>query len=180
MDNASADGSAETIRAAYANRLSLLCNEENLGGSGGFNAGLRAAYEAGHEYLMCVDNDAMLDKDAVGELVRFLDAHNECGMAASKIYHLEEPDFVQNFGQRIDFDFFCTSVDDLNRFEDGSMPDYVYTDAVPACSVMVRRKTVETIGFLPEANFLYWDDTEWCFLCNRAGMKVASVGASKA
>jgi hypothetical protein len=53
-------------------------------------------------------------------------------------------------------------------------------DSVPACSLMVRRTTIEKIGFLPEENFLYWDDTEWCYLCSRAGMKVASVGASKA
>jgi hypothetical protein len=31
---------------------------------------------------------------------------------------------------------------------------------------------------MPEENFLYWDDTEWCYLCNQAGMKVASVGTS--
>ena len=60
------------------------------------------------------------------------------------------------------------------------MPAFVYTDGVPACSLMVRREVTERIGFLPEENFLYWDDTEWCLLCNRAGMKVAAVGSSKA
>jgi hypothetical protein len=45
---------------------------------------------------------------------------------------------------------------------------------------MVRRSTIDRIGFLPEDNFLYWDDTEWCHKCNLAGMKVASVGTSKA
>jgi hypothetical protein len=64
--------------------------------------------------------------------------------------------------------------------EDGTMPDYLYVDSVAACSLMVRRTTIDKIGFLPEENFLYWDDTEWCYLCNRAGMKVASVGTSKA
>jgi hypothetical protein len=65
-------------------------------------------------------------------------------------------------------------------YEDGTMPDYLYVDSVPACSLMVRRTTIDKIGFLPEENFLYWDDTEWCYLCNKAGMKVASVGTSKA
>ncbi|MBQ7677483.1 MAG: glycosyltransferase family 2 protein [Lachnospiraceae bacterium] len=180
VDNASTDGSADAIRTAYDGKLTLLRNSENLGGSGGFNTGLRWAHGKGHPYLMCVDNDAMLDKDAVGELLHFLEEHGECGMAASKVYHLEEPEYVQNYGQRIDFEHFCTEVDDLNRLEDGSMPEYVYVDSVPACSLLVRRETVDRIGFLPEENFLYWDDTEWCLRCNRAGMKVASVGASKA
>ena len=60
------------------------------------------------------------------------------------------------------------------------MPPYLYVDSVAACSLMVRNEVVERIGLLPEKNFLYWDDTEWCYLCNRAGWKVASVGSSKA
>jgi hypothetical protein len=60
------------------------------------------------------------------------------------------------------------------------MPEYLYVDSVAACSLLVRRSTIEKIGFLPEENFLYWDDTEWCHKCNLAGMKVASVGTSKA
>jgi hypothetical protein len=180
VDNASTDGSAQAIREKYGDKVTLIVNDENLGGSGGFNTGLRQAYAKGYPYLMCVDNDAMLDENAVGNLAAFLDEHDEAGMAASKIYHLEAPDYIQQFGQKIDFEYFCTEVPHLNMLEDGSMPDYLYVDSVAACSLMVRRTTIEKIGFLPEENFLYWDDTEWCYLCNQAGMKVASVGTSKA
>jgi hypothetical protein len=71
-------------------------------------------------------------------------------------------------------------VPDLNRPEDNSQPDYRYVDAVAACSLMVRRSVIEKIGLMPEENFLYWDDTEWCYRCHLSGMKVASVGSSKA
>jgi hypothetical protein len=180
VDNASTDNSVKAINEKYGDRIELIVNNENLGGSGGFNTGLRRAYAKGYQYLMCVDNDAMLDEKAVGNLVSFLDEHDEVGMAASKIYNLEEPDYIQQYGQTIDFEHFCAVVPQLNMFEDGTMPDYMYVDSVPACSLMVRRTTIDKIGFLPEDNFLYWDDTEWCYLCNRAGMKVASVGTSKA
>lgn len=180
VDNASTDGAQQAIKDKYGNRLTLIVNDKNLGGSGGFNTGLRAAYAKGYPYLMCVDNDAMLDENAIGNLYSFLEEHSEVGMAASKIYHAEAPDYVQQFGQKIDFDYFCTEVPHLDMYEDGSMPDYLYVDCVAACSLMVRRDTIEKIGFMPEDNFLYWDDTEWCYLCNKAGMKVASVGASKA
>jgi GT2 family glycosyltransferase len=180
VDNASTDESVHKVREKYGDKVRLIVNSENLGGSGGFNTGLRAAYKEGYPYLMCVDNDAMLDENAVGNLTAFLDEHTEAGMAASKIYHLEAPDYIQQFGQIIDFDIFCTEVPHLNMVEDGTMPDYLYVDSVPACSLMIRRTTIDKIGFMPEENFLYWDDTEWCYLCNRAGMKVASVGTSKA
>lgn len=170
VDNASTDGSAEAIRNAYGEQVTLLVNQENLGGSGGFNTGLRAAFQKGYPYLMCVDNDALLDENAVGNLLAFLQEHPETGIAAAKIYHREAPDYVQQFGQKIDFENFCTDVTYLNAYEDGSMPEYVYTDAVAACALMIRRSVIEKIGFMPEENFLYWDDTEWCYLCNRAGL----------
>ena len=180
VDNASSDNSVDAIKERYGDKVTLIVNEENLGGSGGFNKGLRTAYDKGYEYLMCVDNDAMLDENAVGNLYTFLEEHEEAGMAGSKIYHLENPDYIQQFGQEIDFEYFCTVVPHLNMYEDGSMPDYLYVDSVAACSLMVRRSTIDKIGFMPEENFLYWDDTEWCYLCNKAGMKVASVGNSMA
>lgn len=180
VDNASTDGSVEAIRERYGDRLTLLVNPENLGGSGGFNTGLRVAFEQGYPYLMCIDNDALLDENAIGSLVAFLKEHPETGIAAAKIYHREAPDYVQQFGQKIDFDYFCTEVNYLNHYEDGSMPDFIYTDAVAACALMVRRSVVEEIGFMPEENFLYWDDTEWCHKCNLAGYRVASVGGAVA
>lgn len=180
VDNASTDGSAEVIQKDYGEQVTLLVNQENLGGSGGFNTGLRTVFEKGYPYLMCIDNDALLDENAIGNLYAFLQEHPETGIAAAKIYHREAPDYVQQFGQRIDFQNFCTDVPYLNAYEDGSMPEYVYTDAVPACALMIRRSVIEKIGFMPEENFLYWDDTEWCYLCNRAGWKVASVGNAMA
>lgn len=179
VDNASSDNSVAEIRKHYP-QVTLLVNEENKGGSGGFNRGLRQAYEQGYPYLMCVDNDALLDENAVGSLYEFLENHPEVGMAGSKIYHTEAPDLIQQFGQKIDFEYFCTEVPHLNQVEDGTMPEYLYVDSVAACSLMVRRSTIDRIGFMPEENFLYWDDTEWCHKCNLAGMKVASVGTSKA
>lgn len=176
VDNGSTDGSVPAIQERYSGQLTLLANQENLGGSGGFNTGLRVAYEKGYSYLMCIDNDALLDENAIGNLWKFLQEHPEAGMAGAKVYHLEAPDYVQQFGQKIDFEYFCTEVNYFNAYEDGSMPDYLYTDAVAACALMVRRSIVDEIGLMPEDNFLYWDDTEWCYLCNQAGYKVASVG----
>ena len=176
VDNGSTDESVSAIKKEYGDKLTLLVNQENLGGSGGFNTGLRLVYEKGYDYLMCVDNDAFLDENAIGNLWHFLEEHQEVGMAGAKIYHREAPDYVQQFGQKIDFTHFCTEVNYFNAYEDGSMPEYLYTDAVAACALMVRRSIVEQIGLMPEENFLYWDDTEWCYRCNQAGYKVASVG----
>lgn len=180
VDNGSTDNSVRRIKEIYPAKLTLLENRENLGGSGGFNTGLKEAYKKGYPYLMCVDNDALLDENAIGSLYNFLENHSEAGMAAAKVYHLEAPEYIQQFGQKIDFKNFCTEVYYYNETEDGSMPEYLYVDSAAACSLMVRRSIIDKIGFMPEENFLYWDDTEWCYRCNLSGYKVASVGKAKA
>ena len=179
-DNGFTDGSGDAIEAEYGSRLTLIRNSENLGGSGGFNTGLRAACKRGYDYYMCIDNDAFLDEGCVSNLLDFLEEHGDVGIAAAKIYHMERPDTVQNFGQIIDFKNYCTEVPYLGYTEDGSMPDFVYTEAVPACALMIRKEVISDIGLLPEENFLYWDDTEWCFRAREAGWKIASVGSAKA
>ena len=176
VDNGSQDGSGKAIRETYPEQVTLICNQENLGGSGGFNTGLRIVHEKGYPYLMCVDNDVLMDENAIGNLYQFLEEHPEAGMAGAKVYHMEAPDYVQQFGQKIDFEYFCTEVNYYNAYEDGSMPEYLFTDSEAACALMVRRSIVDRIGIMPEENFLYWDDTEWCYRCNQAGYKVASVG----
>ncbi|MDE6608696.1 MAG: glycosyltransferase family 2 protein [Lachnospiraceae bacterium] len=179
VDNASTDDSAACIRKKYEGKLVLLENSENLGGSGGFNTGIRYAVEKGYEYVWCLDNDVLVDENAIGVLYDFLEKNPNAGMAGSKVYHMEEPDYVQQFGIDVDFEDFCCEAKYCNCLEDGSMPEVVYSDAVAACSVLVRVSLIEKIGMLPEENFLYWDDTEWGYRCNLAGYKVASVGASK-
>ena len=184
VDNASTDRSVELIKDSFKNvspdRLTLLVNSENLGGSGGFNTGLRACLAAGHPYLMCVDNDALLDENCIKALKDFLQEHDNVGIAAAKIYHTSMPDIVQQFGSYIDWDNYCVDSTYLNHPEDNSMPEVVYSDAVPACALMIKRSVVDRIGIMPEENFLYWDDTEWCIRCKEAGFAVASVASAQA
>lgn len=179
VDNASSDDSVSRIRECFGDRVNLIVNSENLGGSGGFNTGIRKVVSEGYKYVWCLDNDVLVDENALSYLVEFLDGHSDTGMVGSKVYHMESPDLVQQFGITIDFDEFCVEAKYLNRPEDGTMPEVVYSDAVAACSVLVRTSLIKEIGAMPEENFLYWDDTEWGYRCNLAGYRVASYGKSK-
>lgn len=186
VDNASTDHSVPSIQKRFGSKVHLVRNAENLGGSGGFNTGMRSVLEAddakacrtGCEYIWCLDNDVLVDENALGVLVEFLDTHPECGMAGSKVYHMEAPDYVQQYGLTVDFENFCVEAGYRNHLEDGTLPEVVYSDAAAACSLLVRCSLIREIGLMPEDNFLYWDDTEWGYRCKQAGYEVASCGKS--
>jgi GT2 family glycosyltransferase len=185
-DNHSTDDSVSAIKKFIAENpqinTKLLVTDENLGGAGGFDTALRAALDADetYEYLMCVDNDCMLDEKCIGVLAGHLDNDPESGMAAAKIYFLDNPDLIQCYGLDISYELCGTVSPYFGQIEDGSSPAVVYSDAAPACALMVRTSLVKQIGLLPEENYIYWDDTTWCYRVRQAGFKVANVGAAMA
>ena len=61
VDNASTDGSVETIRSQFPN-VDLIVNSKNLGGTGGFNTGIRYVLKkGGFKYVWLLDNDAEVE-----------------------------------------------------------------------------------------------------------------------
>lgn len=179
VDNASTDGTVEMLKNVFGERITLLCNEENLGGSGGFNTGLRYALEQDYEYLMCVDNDVTFEADAIPVLKAFLEAHPDVGVAGSAICKMDEPDRLQCMGFSLDWDRYGTKELYGGDLYDGDLPEIVYADMVPACSIMMRTQDVRTVGIMREEYFIYWDDGDWCLRFKAAGLKTAAIRASR-
>lgn len=179
VDNASTDRSVELLREKFTDRITIIENAQNLGGSGGFNTGLREALKGGYRYLMCIDNDVILEKSAIRALYEFLETNPEVGMAGSKVCIMDVPDRIQTYGAMIDFENYAAKDLYRNYLDDAQIPEVVYCDYVPACSLMVRTDAVKKVGIMPEENFIYWDDMEWGYRFCQAGYRVAAVSASR-
>lgn len=185
-DNHSTDDSVKVIEHFIKEHpqinTRLIVNDENKGGAGGFDTAFRAALDADtdYEYLMCVDNDCLLDENCVKALSDHLDNNPDSGMAAAKIYFLDNPDLIQCYGLDISYELAGTVSPYFGRIEDGTSAEVEYSDAAPACALMIRTSLARQIGLLPEENYIYWDDTMWCYRVRKAGYKVANVGAAMA
>jgi GT2 family glycosyltransferase len=180
VDNASTDGSAQAIQEQYGSAVTVICNETNLGGSGGFNTGIRLVAEKGYSYICCLDNDALLDENALVEMRDFLQENKKVGMVGAKIFHMHDPSRIQQYGLKIDFEKYQTSSYYFDEIENETIPQIMYCDTVPACAVMLPLEVVKEVGVMPEDNFIYWDDTEWGYLVKQAGYQVAAIASAKA
>ena len=167
VDNASTDGSVEAVRKNYGEQVTILENKENLGGSGGFNTGLRVVRDKGYSYFMCLDDDASVDENAINELYEYMEKNPDVGMAGARVYHKQFPDYIQQCGLMIDFEHCQAHTLYADRLEDGSLPEVVECDTVATCAVMIRGDAIRTtdVGIMPEDNFIYWDDMEWGHRC---------------
>jgi len=175
VDNNSTDNTIEAIVGGYP-WVRLIRNADNLGGAGGFNAGMRWVLENRPEckYMWLLDNDVLVDGNALKELVAVLDHTPEAAMCGSKVMNIAKPSEIIETGAFLDF---VSGQTRSNRPQNNL--DSVYrVDYVAACSLLVRTESVRQLGMLNQDLFIYWDDMEWGARFNASGQKVLAFCAS--
>lgn len=179
VDNASSDGTGPKILKRYGSKVSMEILPENRGGTGGFNAGMRRMMGKGYEFLLLLDNDVVLKEDCTEQLVAAMEHNPEIGIQGCKILKMDLPDIIQEFGPMINMNSVAFDVCYRGEKDSLPLPDLRDCDYVPACALIVRTSLVKKIGFLPEKNFIYYDDIEWCMRCREAGYRVAANNQAK-
>jgi hypothetical protein len=178
VDNASTDNSVEMLKAAYGEKVTIIQNPENLGGSGGFGRGIRTALEMDYKYFMLIDNDAFLDGRAVEYLHGYIETHGDVGICGAETLYLQDPNKIQDLGGKIDYVNYQWGgiIGGMVEMKGSAILE---CDYVASCCVIARTSAVRIFGGFPEENFIYWDDIEWCTKCWRAGFKVVVNGNAK-
>lgn len=83
IDNASTDGTAKLLQRDWAGRVNTYVLSRNIGASGGFNVGIRTAYQAGADFVWVMDDDVLPDPTALEKLVEADQRLADMGVARS-------------------------------------------------------------------------------------------------
>jgi rhamnopyranosyl-N-acetylglucosaminyl-diphospho-decaprenol beta-1,3/1,4-galactofuranosyltransferase len=157
VDNASSDGTAAWLATQDVEVLRL---EENLGGAGGFHAGLRAAVdEHGAEWAWLMDDDtiprpdaleALLAADAPGTVLRASVAVWRDG----RLHPMNVPGFEREA---------------VAPLVDGAARRVLPLRTATFVSLLVHRDAVARFGLPDAAYFLWADDLEYTARITRGG-----------
>ena len=155
-------------------------SKQNVGVAAGNNAGIRAALEAGAQFILLLNNDADLRPSALAELRRALDAAgNAAWAAAPKILYRSEPDRIWSAGGA--FEWWRglsrdrgTGEPDHGQYDQPSDIDYANT-----CCLLVRAEVFARIGMMDEAYFMYYDDSDFSARVRRAGGRIRYVPSAQ-
>jgi GT2 family glycosyltransferase len=175
VDNGSSDGSPEAIRERFPD-VDLVENGANLGFSGGNNAGIRHALERGAEWVVLVNNDAVLAPDAIAALRAAAREHPGAGILSGKLFFAEPSDRIWFAGQR-----FWPLVGYSGRprgYGKADAPKYREpgeTDRAAGAFMAVSRRAIEAVGLLDDGLFAYVEDVDWSLRVRRAGFGVRFV-----
>ncbi|HSD39605.1 MAG TPA: glycosyltransferase family 2 protein [Rhodocyclaceae bacterium] len=173
VDNGSADDSY--ARLSQLPGVRLLRNASNLGYAGGNNAAMRAALEAGADYVWVFNNDATAAPDCLSKLVAAAEANPDTGLLSPVIYHKDAPEKIQHCATRFD--------QRTCLFEEA--PDIATAQAwqesnplnmaLWGTALLFRRKTIETVGFFDNDFFAYFEDSDYSMRSCAAGFRNVTV-----
>jgi len=194
IDNASNDGTVEALEAQFKD-IEVICNEENIGGTGGFNTGLAWAFEQAesrYDYLWLLDNDVVVHQNALSELVALLDTNPDIAIAGSTMMQLDYPWRINEMGAFVDRGngtlLFNRHLKDVPGWREKTLPELLVTDPdlskklnycqtsmdvdyVAAASLLIRAPVARQMGLWMDF-FIHYDDVEWCLRIAQAGHRI--------
>lgn len=175
IDNVSSDGSCEVIEKQFPSVM-LIKSEKNLGITDSRNIGIDYALSSSADYIMFLDNDTIIHKDMLTELVSAVEKDDRIAVVAPKIYFYFDQNRIWALGGNINF---YTGHVYLRGYEDVDHGQYdsnsaIEVDHAIGCCLMIRSQIIEKIGKL-DPHFYYGEDTEFCIRARRSGYKIVAI-----
>ncbi len=178
VDNNSEDDSAEVIKKIYP-KVKIIKSEKNLGMGGGNNLGIKAAQA---EFILILNPDTIIKKDAIKILHNFIKSDEQIGIAGPKLLNPDNtlqyscrrfPKFYTPILRRTFLGKFAKNHLDNFLMKDYSHKEIKKVDWMLGSCLMVRKNILNKInnGF-DERFFMYFEDTDLCKRVWQAGFKV--------
>lgn len=174
VDNGSTDGSPETIEQWGREHLplALIRNAENRGFVRGSNQGMRHALSTNTDYVFLLNNDTVVEPDALSLLVAATERSGDVGMAGPKIYQHGKGRVLDSAGTRAipwlaqGFLLGHGEVDHGQYDNPGDLP------YVTGTALLVKRAVLEKVGLMDEDYFCYFEDFDWGVKAREAGYRL--------
>ncbi len=163
-------------------KLILIKNEKNYGFAEGNNIAMRYALTSFNpDYILLLNNDTVVDKGFLTELVKIAD-NDEIGFTGPKTYYY-------NFNGRRDIINFAGGKLNMwkgkshhiggTEIDIGQHDNVRKVDYIEGSCMLVRKEIFTKIGLLDPKYFAYWEETDWCMRGHRAGYKLVYAPKSK-
>lgn len=184
-DDASTDASLDLVRRKFPD-VKLLVNAHNLGYAATTN---RAMTIASGRYFLLLNNDAMLENDALSEFVRFMDAHPDVGICGGLLLNADgSPQhsfgaFPSPFAALAELLWLRRVLPFLPPTHLGTAPtDLARPYPVPmvvGANLFIRASLARALSLYDEHFIAYFEDSDLCYRAWRAGWKVFFVPSAR-
>ena len=169
IDNNSVDDTVELIYKIKKIDVQIIENKKNIGVAAANNMGIKLALEQGYQKVLLSNNDIVFDKNIIADLVNFSE-NQSSSISSLKIMYEHDKDKI----------WYCGGFFNFNK---GLVPEHLgigqpdfgqynhlkHSDYAPTCFVLFDSKVFSEIGFMDEAYFVYFDDTDFFYRVKKNG-----------
>lgn len=162
------------------NRIFLIKNDKNYGFAEGNNIGIKFAVKnLNPDYVLLLNNDTVVDRDFLGELVETGEYDESIGIVGPKIYYYKDPQKIWCIGGKISWKFARGIHIGTNELDKGQYEEKREFDYVSGSAFLIKTKVLKKTGLMDRQFFLYFEESDLALRASQLGYKSAYSPKSK-
>lgn len=177
IDNASFGNDVSVLRQKFGDTIGILRNRHNYGFQKASNVGIQLTFDDGADYILLLNNDTVVKPDFLDKLVEVAEPWVHIGVLSPSLCNYYSPQIDNQIdpvysGPRT-IDWWRNTCKSWNT--PLVLDKYFRTEYIVGAAMLIKRSTIEEIGYLSEDFFLTVGDTDYCIRATRAGIGMAVV-----
>jgi len=162
VDNDSSDDTVTIIRDDFRDVI-LIQQDRNLGFGKANNVGLRYARERGFDYILLLNQDAVIFQDTVGKMIEIFEKNENYGILSP--VHLNGDGGFEGAFEK----YLTQSMEENHFLEDviigARMAEVYEARFINAAIWFLNKRCIETVGIFNPIFNHYGEDSEYCRRC---------------
>ncbi|WP_456324158.1 glycosyltransferase family 2 protein [Desulfonauticus submarinus] len=154
--------------------LILIQTGDNLGFAGGNNVGIRYALSKNDcEYVWLLNNDTVIDKEALVEMVKLAEKDEKIGMVGAKVFYYDAPKKFISVGgsKKIGWVNVGKCYGHL-EFDNAQYDKNLELEYINGASLLIKKSIIDKVGLMDERYFMDLEDVDWGVRARKEGFKL--------
>lgn len=169
VDNGSTKGDIRPLKKDFPD-THLYINPDNLGFAGGNNL---AFPHCKGKYILMLNNDTEVHPEFLQPLVQLMEERPDVGVVSPKLFYYDDPEVLQFAGTTRMHPITMRGKKIGNGIKDeGQFDQLRETGFANGACMLIRKELLDTLGYMYEPYFLYYEEHDLCSRIERAGYKI--------
>lgn len=171
IDNNSTNNS-EKIMIQKLPQYNIIQTGKNIGFAGANNIGIKYALTNNSDYVLLLNNDTIVDKFFLNNLIKNVGSKERVGISTGKIYYYSDKKKLWYGGGSIygikgigNHKYYNKEDNDNNNHEK-------YITFASGCFMLLSKEMIKDVGYLNEDYFMYYEDVDYCKKVLNKGYKI--------